>query len=74
MDTKMVVRKIGGGFQQIAPSLAGGGTKGFVGWRRLAEEVMRESGELKPDEVVVMFEVEEQGISFTVEQRDEFNA
>jgi len=74
MDTKMVFKRMGGTFHQVVPSLAGGGVVGFVGWRRLAEEVLRNAKEIKADEVVVTFVVEEQGISYYVEGRDEFNA
>lgn len=74
MDTKMVFKRMGGTFHLIAPGMAGGGVKGFMSWRRLAEEVLREAKEIKADEVIVMFELTEQGLAYTVEERNEFNA
>jgi len=46
---------------------AGGGIVGFCSWRRL-QEVLRQAGELRPEERLVSYQVDERGISFRVTQ------
>jgi hypothetical protein len=45
-----------------------GGSTGFISWQRLAG-VLRTGGELRPDEGVISFQVDDRGLSFRVETR-----
>lgn len=44
------------------------GVAGFVSWRRLSE-LFRASGEVKPNEDLLSFQVDERGIMFRTEFR-----
>lgn len=74
MQTKMVFKRMGGTFHLLAPAMSTGGVKGFMSWRRLADEVLREASEIKADEVVIAFDVDEQGIAYTVQSNDAADA
>ncbi len=41
----------------------------FIGWQRLAEEVLRESGNIRKNETVTHFVVTERGITFYLETK-----
>jgi hypothetical protein len=42
---------------------------GFIGWNRLASQVFPESGELRQNEQIVEFQVDESGIHFSVKKK-----
>lgn len=44
-----------------------GGVAGFCSWRRL-QEVLRQAGELRPEERLMSYQVDDRGISFRVTQ------
>ncbi len=46
------------------------GHTGFISWRRLFDEELRNSGEIKPHEQVIIVRAHERGISFIVTKRD----
>lgn len=44
------------------------GTVGFVSWCEVSR-ILRETGQLKSDECILGFRVEEAGINFTIDKR-----
>lgn len=54
---------------EIAPHQNTDGAAGFISWKRLPE-IFRKGGEIKLDEELVAFQVDERGITFTVTKLD----
>lgn len=46
---------------------APGGVAGFVSFQRLATEVFRAAGEIRPNETITHFEIRSNGIQFYIE-------
>ena len=47
-----------------------GGSTGFISWPRLAK-VIRDGGELHKGELVISFQVDDRGLSFRTETKEE---
>lgn len=45
------------------------GVSGFVSWRRLTNEIFRQSKEISDKEVIVVLACDERGIIFIVEEK-----
>lgn len=66
----MIIKRYYGGWHGIGPELAraeGGGVKSFIGWSRIEQE-LKKSGEIKEDEIIVMLDLNADGITYTVEK------
>ena len=69
----MIIKRYYGGWHGIGDELARaeGGVKSFIGWGRIEQE-LKKSGEVKEDEIIVMFELNADGITYTVEKELEW--
>ena len=71
----MIIKRYYGGWHGIGSELAraegGAKVKSFIGWGRIEHE-LKKSGEIKEDEIIVMFELNADGITYTVEKELEW--